>query len=469
MNALALVVLLVAAPAAEDMPAAGDMLSATLTVRESGGQPASGVEFSPRAFGGQRRAMSYWRPDITGRPESFTSDERGEVYFIVGPAARLANVTRLYGTIVSREGGRKFGVSLRRDDDGAGFVGEFVIGPPKVPGRRVWVTPEPLDGPVDDDAYAVAAGSTAPLVMSEGRLAVPPKYGRGSFPLLLAGGPKGRKQFSDPFLLPPIAEGEQQEATLKTPVFLQSGVELRGRLDDAVPRPTSGFVLANAAFEGVKFHGIHHSPFVTRRARVEADGTFVIRDIPRGCYVEVFAAAGSRVSKPLNAEERATLVEAIDVPEPNQHHFDPLVIHAFTVPAADVGEEIVVPTTATASAEVTVRYANGSPASNVEVAIDSRIGSFAQGSDNFVLHHPDEFRLGIEALPPHRRWSAVTNDRGVAVITGLPPGRSQDPSITPLTGNPAGLSCPLSGNRVVSTTLVSGETARVTFTVDRLP
>ena len=263
-------------------------------------------------------------------------------------------------------------------------------------------------------------------------------------------------QFSGPVLV------RKDQPPPDEPVFLQEGFDQPGRLGAECPRPVRGGVVeASIVFGGPG----PTTPVARRRVPVDADGRFVVPDIPYECHAFFAASAEGWSSGPCGQEAGRAAVAALRHPGVRFRTPDAFDERAAAYPvlAGRFPDELVLPMQSNGSLEIVVTWPDGRPASGVRV-------SPALGLRT-AINIPDAVPVPRVGRPPHDRDSErfppqTTDAEGRVRFESLPAGPLNlfDTAFVPTFADVLPLRREVLGDRQ-PVPLVAGKTMRLAVTI----
>lgn len=386
-----------------------------VVVQDEDGKPIEGATISPEGFRvkGIHKASAYpWNRTLWGAPTKTVTDSEGKAY-IKYPVMGIPDEKELTGELF-------FSVSH------PGFVTvrpqEYSVDSPEAPIRLPRGIQLTVSGYFGSDHQPVT--NLVPVINQE--MAHPKDWeknddGSFTFGKLSAGGhllqlmgqlPSGEIVYSETKAFD-AESGKEYSFNLE----MKPGIRLEGRLDNRVPRPVkNGRVLimvrppefpAWTNWEEVNpvFKKYQDVNFWRSYRPIAEDGTFVFESIPRG-GLDVIVHGDGFVSK-----DGGEFVNT-----------DGTQVHNFAVPQAFVLEtpvtRIEVQTEPTATVEVVTRTKGGKPIEGATVYLNPNV--IRIGGIFGLMRTSSEEPLRTVPSLPELRYSATTDENGIAVIRNVP-------------------------------------------------
>ncbi|TVP98663.1 MAG: hypothetical protein EA381_11785, partial [Planctomycetaceae bacterium] len=398
----------------EDEPAVL-RLEKLVRVVDDKGDPIAGATVTPWGMSARRASMSWTDGYRAVDPTSFTADENGIArvefpqYAIarerIAPESLTCRVEHPEYASAQMESVLVTASTLSETTTIQLHRGAQVVIASTIDGRQV------TGGSLFVDWGARAFNIRLMATITEDGIA--------RLPRLLAGvhlvrviheGEDGTRHYSDVERLE-LVEGQELELS----VALETGVEIRGRLSDAVPRPVkNGRVIAmvSKSAEGVaSLEWFAH-------ASVDAGGNFTLEPMPRG-VLQVIAICDGFMAKSGSPPSEATEQERLNWESLTRPQF-------FSV--GDTPPDVTIEMTPTATARILVTGPNDEPIPQAQVAISPNILWWRDGAQLYgfptisswdLLKNPRDMYLQWNASP----YSTTTDADGVAVIANVPPGQ----------------------------------------------
>ena len=249
-----------------------------------------------------------------------------------------------------------------------------------------------------------------------------------------------------------LDEGGQLQLELE----MKPGITVQGKLDESVPRPvTNGHVIAQVIdFDpGEGYGGLQWRVSTP----INADGTFVLHDLPRG-NVQVIALCDGFRAKSGSPPDFA-----------RQHEINGLRGHPQVFSRDDNSSEITLKMTPTAECEIQVVGPDQEPLADAKCGFWPNVFWWSGGSQvyGYPLYSTAESLRNPELMKKRAMdhssfpYTAKTNAYGVAVVRGLPEGttnfnvRHDDYEVPLGTSN----------RRSVAVNLVAGEQNKASVTL----
>ncbi|MBL8857111.1 MAG: hypothetical protein JNL28_01220 [Planctomycetes bacterium] len=182
-------------------------------------------------------------------------------------------------------------------------------------------------------------------------------------------------------------------------VQLLPSSNVRGKLADVVPRPVRNGQVRLIAHVGRK---MDYGFVKTLDAPILEDGTFEVQGVPPG-FCEVFALCSEWVTTTNSVAERTELRRASSASDPSHWDAGPdyFTLRHIDVPAAS---RVVLPMERTGVVRFQVRDKNGHGIGDASVGLSVSFRTLP----------------GYGSSAPWRKWSAVTDSEGVAIIEDVP-------------------------------------------------
>ena len=236
-----------------------------------------------------------------------------------------------------------------------------------------------------------------------------------------------------PVLFSELTRRERLDA--EEAVVLQAGGVVRGRLDDAVPRPVIGGVVRVRPLPAGPMQHVAASPSYVA---VAADGTFAVPALPPGFYAAVTAVAEGRGSDATEGRAQAAFERALAAESGLPVVGNSLARrpkHLGVAPAFTAGQGVdgvVLPMRRCGGVTLKVRGGFGRPAADCRVLYEVRLAAgLPRGGVVSVPLPAGVGRVVFEGGP--------TDAEGRAVLTGVPAGRMTAVRIVPRSGPRAGV------------------------------
>ncbi len=216
-------------------------------------------------------------------------------------------------------------------------------------------------------------------------------------------------------------------------VTLKPGVRVEGRLAETVPRPVQKGRAIAVAMRGSGQGGVGWEAV----SEISADGTFVLESLPENETLTVMCLCGGWMSRsPTKTEVQAYATEyGVTGLAGSDPRAERLMPQLFRLDKPVV--EAVVEMQPTAACEVTVLDPKGEPIPDASVQFWPNQGNYSGGSSflgwgrDSATHIREQLAAGDHRRKSDRpadvaEYTAKTNARGVAVISGLPGAAADD-------------------------------------------
>ena len=224
-------------------------------------------------------------------------------------------------------------------------------------------------------------------------------------------------------------QGEEgKERVFVRNVKMHPGTKIKGRLDDAVPRPIKNGRIGIAIVNSKEAHNRATRWSWWDTADIKPDGTFETSSLPQGEVMQLIATCDGWVNVPTDGKTQRALL-----PNTRNNLNAGLVYPQLTLLTGD-RMDLTVVMEKTTKCEVTVLDPDGKPLQGANIAMwpnqcwfhlgTQIVGTRVNTADSLKL-----IRQGKDAAADTARFEAITNAKGVAVIGNLPTNRTEGVSV----------------------------------------
>ena len=289
------------------------------------------------------------------------------------------------------------------------------------PGTKLRIEVVALDGDVAPESLSVTCPGVGtgdlPFTADGDTLITHPVSEDATLVRVTSRDEDGDTQFGDWIAWSPGVDGSTELTAI-----LQKGLTVKGRLSENVPRPVRrGWVTCTCSTPGPTYE---HRGLGQTNSPVEADGSFVLENVPHDCDLQITAICEGYTSEPPSEADHQRMQAAY---ESTGRSRDGDVFHMpFVAKPPEDGTALTLPMREAAVLRVIVKNPDGSPAAGVRVATNPNEVTYGLGSTLFAqmgLPREDWSKKPEDRSRRGFEFSGVTDADGVCVIGTMPPGR----------------------------------------------